>query len=385
MLRQATAITAASLRALPSRLGPSLVAIIGVAGVVAVLVAVLSMARGFEKSLEGSASPENVIVMRSGAGSELESGLVGEQVRLIEQAPGLELVSPEVYVIIDLTKASTGTSANVPLRGVALDAVTIRSDLELVEGRLFEPGRRELIVGTGAADQFVGLEVGTTLEFGTERWDVVGRFTGGGAASSELWTDSAVLQGAYRRGNNYSSVYGRLIDVDAFSDFRDTLTADPRLSVTVQRETDYLAEQSAALSTFIRVAGYGIATLMALGALFGALNTMYNVVAQRSREIGTLRALGFSPGAVVVSVLVEAMLLALVGGLLGAAGAWLLFNGVTVSTLNFASFTQVVFDFAVTPELLFQGLVLALIIGLIGGLAPAVRAARVPIIAALRE
>jgi len=384
-VRQALAITGASLRAIPGRLGPSLVAIVGVAGVVAVLVAVLSMARGFERSLEGGASPDNVVVMRSGAGSELESGLDGEQVRLIEQAPQLERVSPEVYVIIDLTKASAGTSANVPLRGVAIDAAVIRTDLELVEGRMFEPGRRELIVGDGAAGQFVGLEVGNTLEFGTERWDVVGRFTGGGAASSELWTDSAVLQGAYRRGNNYSSVYGRLVDADAFGAFRDTLTADPRLSVTVQRETEYLAEQSQALSTFIRVAGYGIAILMALGALFGALNTMYNVVAQRAREIGTLRALGFSPGAVVVSVLVEAMLLALIGGVLGAGLAWLLFNGMTVSTLNFASFTQVVFDFAVTPELLVQGVLLALGIGLVGGLAPAVRAARMPIVGALRD
>ncbi|NKI36211.1 ABC transporter permease [Wenzhouxiangella sp. XN79A] len=385
MIGQAAAITAASLRAIPGRLGPSLVAIVGVAGVVAVLVAVLSMARGFEKSLEGGASPENVVVMRSGAGSELESGLEGEQVRLIAQAPQLRLVSPEVYVIIDLTKATTGTSANVPLRGVAPEAVEIRSDLELVEGRMFEPGRRELIVGEGAAGQFVGLEVGNTLEFGTERWAVVGRFVGGGPASSELWTDSAVLQGAYRRGNNFSSVYGRLVDAGAFGDFKDALTADPRLSLSVQRETDYLAEQSQALSTFIRVAGYGIAALMALGALFGALNTMYNVVAQRAREIGTLRALGFSPGAVVVSVLVEAMLLALLGGLLGAALAWLLFNGVTVSTLNFASFTQVVFDFAITPELLVQGLLLALVIGLVGGLGPALRAARMPIVAALRE
>ncbi|MEE4637534.1 MAG: ABC transporter permease [Wenzhouxiangella sp.] len=384
-MRQAIAITLASLRAIPGRLGPSLVAIIGVAGVVAVLVAVLSMARGFERSLEGGALPENVIVMRSGAGSELESGLSGEQARLIAQAAQLERISAEVYVIIDLTKAATGTAANVPLRGVGADAVGIRADLALVEGRMFEPGRREVIVGSGAASQFAGLEVGNTLEFGTERWDVVGRFSGGGAASSELWTDSAVLQGAYRRGNSFSSIYGQLKDADLFEDFRDTLTADPRLSVTVQRESDYLAAQSQALSTFIAVAGYGIAALMALGALFGALNTMYNVVAQRSREIGTLRALGFSPGAVVISVMAEALLLALLGGAIGAVLAWVLFNGMTVSTLNFASFTQVVFDFAVTPDLLVQGLILALGIGLLGGLAPAIRAARVPIVVALRQ
>lgn len=380
------AITIQNLKSIPGRLGTSLVAVVGVAGVVAVLVAVLSMARGFESTLESGTSPDNVIVLRSGSSSELDSGFQGDQARLIAQAPQLSMVSPEVYVIVDLEKKSSGTPANVPMRGVGADAAAIRSEFRLFEGRMFEPGRRELIAGRGVADQYVGLEVGNTLAFGTERWDVVGIFeSGGGSAESELWTDAATLQGAYRRGNSFSVVYGRLESPEQFAAFKDELTGNPQLSVRVERESEYFAQQSQALSSFISVIGYGIAVLMALGALFGALNTMYTAVSDRSREIATLRALGFTPVSIVVSVMAEAMLLALAGGIIGAALAWLLFNGFTVSTLNFSSFTQVVFAFAVTPDLLVQGIVIALIIGLIGGLAPAVRAARMPIVSALRE
>ncbi len=383
---QTIAITLQSLRSLPSRIGPSLVAIIGVAGVVAVLVAVLSMASGFRETLSGAAREDNVVVLRSGSSSELDSGFDGEQSRLIAQSEDLALVSREVYVMVDIPKKGTGSMSNVPFRGVEADAPAIRQNFELVEGRMFEPGRKQVIAGIGAAGQFEGLVPGTTLEFGTERWDVVGVFTAdGGVAESELWTDAPVLQGAYRRGNNFSIVYGQLQDPDAFNAFKDTLTSDPRLSVQVERETDYFAAQSEILSTFISVIGYFIAILMALGAMFGALNTMYSAVSDRSREIATLRALGFAPRSIVVSVMIEAFVLALIGGLIGALLAYLLFNGLTVSTLNFASFTQVVFAFAVTPDLLIQGIVLALIIGLIGGLAPAIRAARMPIVTALRE
>jgi len=385
-MEQILAITAQNLKSIPGRLAASLVAVVGVAGVVAVLVAVLSMARGFESTLESGTSPGNVIVLRSGSSSELDSGFQGDQARLIAQAPQLAMVSPELYVIVDLEKKSSQTRANVPMRGVGTDAASIRSEFRVVEGRMFEPGRRELVAGRGAADQFAGLEVGNTLEFGSERWDVVGIFeSGGGSAESELWTDAATLQGAYRRGNSFSVVYGRLDDPAAFSAFKDALTSDPQLSVRVERESEYFAEQSQVLSTFISVVGYGIAVLMALGALFGALNTMYTAVSDRAREIATLRALGFTPVAIVVSVMAEAMLLALAGGVIGAGLAWLLFNGFTVSTLNFSSFSQVVFAFAVTPGLLVQGIVIALVIGLVGGLAPAIRAARMPIVSALRE
>jgi putative ABC transport system permease protein len=379
------AVTWQNLKSIPARLGTSLVTVIGVAGVVAVLVAVLSMARGFEATLESGTAPDNVVVLRSGSSSELDSGFQGEQARLIAQSPQLAAVSQEIYVVADIKKKSTGTDANVPIRGVGEAGPDIRRRFEIVAGRMFEPGRKELVAGVGAADQFVGLDVGSTLELGNERWDVVGHFETGGAADSELWTAAPVLQGAYRRGNSYSVIYGKLESADDFQAFKDELTTNPRLSVRVEREADYFAAQSEALSTFIEVVGYGIAILMALGALFGALNTMYTAISDRAREIATLRAIGFSPAAVVVSVMAEAMLLALAGGLIGAVLAWLLFNGITVSTLSFSSFTQVVFAFAVTPDLLVRGLVLALIIGLVGGLAPAVRAARVPIVQGLRE
>lgn len=379
------AVTWQNIRSIPARLGTSLVTVIGVAGVVAVLVAVLSMARGFEATLESGTAPDNVVVLRAGSSSELDSGFQGEQARLIAQSPRLAAVSQEIYVVADIKKKSTGTDANVPIRGVGEAGPDIRRRFEIVDGRMFEPGRKELIAGLGAADQFVGLDVGSTLELGNERWDVVGHFETGGAADSELWTAAPVLQGAYRRGNSYSVIYGKLASADDFQAFKDELTTNPRLSVRVEREADYFAAQSEALSTFIEVVGYGIAILMALGALFGALNTMYTAISDRAREIATLRAIGFSPAAVVVSVMAEAMLLALAGGLIGAVLAWLLFNGITVSTLRFSSFTQVVFAFAVTPDLLLRGLVLALIIGLLGGLAPAVRAARVPIVQGLRE
>lgn len=378
------AITWQNLKSLPARLGASMVAVVGVAGVVAVLVAVLSIARGFESTLQSNTAAENVIVLRSGSSSELDSGFDGEKTRLIAQAPELVRASPEIFVVVDVAKKSTGTDANVPMRGVSAAGAAIRKRFEIVEGRMFEPGRKELIAGVGAAGEFAGLTVGNTLEFGAERWNVVGVFETGGAADSELWTDAPVLQGAYRRGNSYSVVYGTLASVDDFQAFKDALTTNPQLSVRVEREADFFAEQSEALSTFIEVVGYGIAVLMALGALFGALNTMYTAVSDRGREIATLRALGFGPIAVVVSVMAEAMLLALIGGILGALAAWAIFNGFTVSTLSFTSFTQVVFAFAVTPDLLIQGLVIALIIGLIGGLAPAIRAARVPIVAGLR-
>jgi putative ABC transport system permease protein len=384
-MQSTLAVTWQNLKSIPARLGTSLVAVVGVAGVVAVLVAVLSMARGFEATLEANTAPDNVIVLRSGSSSELDSGFQGELARLIAQAPQLVAVSPELYVTVDIKKKATATDANVPMRGVGEAGPDIRKRFEIVAGRMFEPGRKELIAGVGAADQFAGLEVGNSLELGAERWDVVGHFETGGAADSELWTAAPVLQGAYRRGNSFSVVYGKLESADDFQAFKDELTTNPQLSVRVEREADYFAAQSEALSTFIEVVGYGIAILMALGALFGALNTMYTAVSDRSREIATLRAIGFPPASVVVSVMAEAMLLALIGGMLGAGIAWLLFNGFTVSTLSFSSFTQVVFAFAVTPGLLVQGLLLALAIGLIGGLAPAVRAARVPIVQGLRE
>jgi putative ABC transport system permease protein len=291
-----------------------------------------------------------------------------------------------LFVIINLLKLSSGTDANVPLRGVERAAFQVRDQLKIVAGRPFEWGKNEVIVGVGAAREFAGLQVGSTIRVGRYEWPVVGVFSaGGGTAESEIWTDATVLQAAYNRGDSFQSVYARLNSPAAFSAFKDALTADPRLDVKVLRQADFYAEQSTAVTTLITIPGYIITGLMAIGAVFGALNTMYSSVAARTREIATLRALGFGRGAVVVSVMLEALALALVGGAAGAGVAYFVFNGFETATMNWQSFSQVTFAFRVTPELLVQGVVLATLIGLMGGLMPALRAARRPIAAALRE
>jgi putative ABC transport system permease protein len=311
---------------------------------------------------------------------------------VIADAPGLarngdgSLASAELFVIINLPKRSTGTDANVPLRGVEPSAVQVRDKLNIVQGRLFEWGKNEAIVGVGASQQFAGLEVGGKLRVGRYDWPIVGVFSaGGGSAESEIWTDASVLQGAYHRGDSFQSVYVKLTSPDAFTKFKDAITTDPRLNVKVMRQTEYYAEQSTAVTKLITTLGVLIAGLMALGAVFGALNTMYTAVSARTREIATLRALGFGSGSVVVSVMVEAVVLALVGGGIGAGLAYFAFNGFQTATMNWQSFSQIAFAFQVTPQLLAEGILLATLIGLVGGLFPAIRAARLPIAAALRE
>jgi putative ABC transport system permease protein len=391
-MHQTLAVTGQSLRSLGQRRANALVSVVGVAGVVAVFVAVLSMAAGFERTMAAAGSDLNIIVLRENSSSELDSGLSSEQVRIIKDSPGLAsgeagpIVSAELYVIVDLPKKSTLTTANVPLRGIEPAAAAIREGLTLTQGRWFEPGKMELVAGRGAASQFVGLEIGNSLKFGQNQWQVVGIFeAGGGVSESELWADVKVVQPAYRRGNRFASVYARLESSEALVSVRDTLSTDPRLEVDVQLEREYFSEQSEALTSFISIAGYGIALLMALGAAFGAINTMYTTVAARNREIATLKALGFGAGPIVISVLVESLLLSVAGGLLGGGLAWLIFNGFTVSTLNFTGFSQVVFAFSVTSSLLIRGIVIALLIGLIAGFFPAISAARRPVSRALRE
>ncbi len=332
------------------------------------------------------------MVLRSGADSEMTCGLTREEARLICDAGGVArgtqgpLVSSELFVIIDLPKRSTGTSANVPLRGVEAPAFDIRGNIRMVDGRRFELGKNEIIVGAGAAREFAGLATGQALRVGQNTWQIVGIFTaGGGVAESEIWTDGAVLQPAYQRGENFQSVYARLSSAEAYQEFKDALTANPRLKVKVSRLSDFYAEQSTAVTGFISEIGIYIAGLMALGALFGALNTMYSAVSARTREIATLRALGFGSGPVVISVLVESIFLALAGGAAGALSAYLVFDGFTAATMNFQTFTQVTFAFAVTPRLLAQAILWAAVLGLIGGFFPAIRAARIPIASGLRE
>jgi putative ABC transport system permease protein len=391
-LRQILAVTALNLRTVPQRLGSSVVAIVGIAGVVVVLVAVLSIAEGFRASMQEAGSPDRAIVMRSGADSEMTSGLGGPETDVIKQAPGLArdgqtaIASAELFVIIDLPKASTGTSANVPMRGIDPVSLRVRREASIVEGRMFEFGTNEVVVGAAAARQFAGLTVGSEIRSGQVPWTVVGIFeTDGSVAETEIWCDARTLQGAYRRGNSYQTVLARLDTPDSFDTFKDWLTTNPQLNVAVRRETEYYAAQSRTLTNLIQTIGFSIAALMAIGAVFGAILTMYTAVATRAREIATLRALGFNSMAVLVSVLVESLALAALGGLAGGLLAYAAFNGYQTSTMNFQTFSQVAFAFRVTPALLALGLAWALMMGFIGGLLPAVRAARRPISTALRE
>ena len=391
-LSQVAAVTKFGLLGIPQRLGSVGAAVFGIAGVVAVLVGVLSIAAGFQRTMAASSAADAAIVLRSGADSEMVSGLGRENTRLIADAPGVARTaagpqaSAELFVIINLPKRSTGTDANVPLRGVERAAFQVRDQLKIVAGRPFEWGKNEVVVGVGAAREFAGLQVGGTIHVGRYEWPVVGVFSaGGGTAESEIWTDATVLQAAYNRGDSFQSVYARLNSPTAFTAFKDALTTDPRLDVKVLRQADFYAEQSTFVTTLITKLGYIITGLMAIGAIFGALNTMYSSVAARTREIATLRALGFGRGAVVVSVMLEALALALMGGAAGACVAYFVFNGFETATMNWQSFSQVTFAFRVTPELLTQGIVWATLIGWFGGLFPAIRAARLPIAAALRE
>lgn len=386
------AVALFNLRSLPERKAAAITAAVGIAGVVGVLVGVLAIAEGFRRAMTVSGAPDVAVVMRSGADSEMTSGLDRDATRTISDAPGIArnaagpLTSAELFVIINLPKRTTGTDANVPLRGVEQGAFDVRGDIKMREGRRFETGRNEVIVGAGAARAFGGLDIGKKIKVGQNHWDVVGIFTAnGGLAESEIWTDAAVLGPAYHRDNTFQSVYVRLASAAAFQEFKDSLTTNPKLNVKVLRLLDYYEEQSTAVTRFITNIGVFIASLMALGALFGALNTMYSAVAARTREIATLRALGFGSGPVVASVLLESVLLSLAGGLLGAAAAYLLFNGYRASTINWQTFSQVTFSFLVTPELLGKAIIFATGIGIVGGLFPALRAARLPIAAGLRE
>jgi putative ABC transport system permease protein len=391
-LSQVVSVTHVNLRSIPERRGAVIAAAVGIAGVVAVFVGVLSIAEGFRAAMKVTGSQDIAIVLRSSADAEMTSGLSRDETRLIADAPGIArnaggpLASAELFVIINLPKRSTATDANVPFRGVGPAAIAVRDDVKIVEGRNFAPGRNELIAGVGAARAFAGLEVGRKIRIGQNDWEVVGIFSGGGGAvESEIWTDAAVLQPAYHRGDSFQSVYARLASAGAFQQFKDALTTNPQLQVKVVRQAEFLTDQSSMLTKFIQTIGYFIAAMMALGAIFGALNTMYGAVSARTREIATLRALGFGAGPVVLSILLESLALALAGGAVGAAAAYFAFNGFKASTINWQTFSQIAFAFQVTPQLLVQGIAWAALIGMIGGLFPALRAARLPIASALRE
>jgi putative ABC transport system permease protein len=385
-LLQVLAITSFSVRTIPQRRGPSIAAVVGIAGVVAVLVGVLSIAAGFRAALTSKVGEDIAIVLRASADSESTSGLERDAVRVILDSPNVESASAELFSLINLPRRSTGTDSNVAIRGVSADASKVRGGITILEGRMFEPGRNEVIAGAGAARSFANLNVGDSFRVGTNTWNVVGVFSsGGGSEESEVWTDAAILQSAYDRGDSYNSVLVRLPTPDAFNAFKASLTSDPRLKVKVLRLSTYLADQGEMLTAFITGLGFAIASLMALGAVFGALNTMYSAVAGRTREIATLRALGFGASPIVLSVLAESLVLALIGGAIGAGLAYAAFNGYQASTINWQTFSQIAFAFAVTPPLLVAAIVWAALMGLVGGFFPALRAANIPIANALRE
>ncbi len=392
-LRQTLAVTAVNLRSIPRRIGSSLVAIVGFAGVVAVFVAVFSIAAGFARVMERGGSPDTAIVLRAGSDTEMSSGFGLEQTRVIAQAPGdrpRRGWAPRLGRAVRHRRRRQAHHRHrrptCPSAASSPEAFEVRPEVEIVEGRRFEPGRNEVIAGRAAAGQFEGLEVGNRMRWGDAEWEVVGIFTAdGGIPESEIWTDARVLQPAYDRGNSFQSVTAKLASPADFQRFKDALTADPRVEVDVYRQDEYCAEQSTVLRSLVSVLGVVVALGMALGATFGALNTMYTAVAARSREIATLRALGFQSGPVVISVLAESLLLALAGGLLGGGLAYLAVHGYQTATMNWQSFSQVAFSLTVTPGLLIAGLVYALFMGFFGGVFPAIRAARLPVAVAIRQ
>ncbi|HEX7682685.1 MAG TPA: ABC transporter permease [Trinickia sp.] len=390
MIKQIVAVTSMNLRSLPQRIGTAWVIVIGIAVTVAVLVSVLAMAAGFQRTLKGTARADRAIVLRAGSQAELESTIDRQNAQTIMDAPGVRkdeagrpIASADAVVIVALPQKKDNADANVTLRGVSANAMRLRPEVHLIAGRMFHPAVRELIVGKSAAAQFKGLDLGSRIAFRDSEWTVVGIFeSGGDAHESELQGDVETVLSAYRR-NGFQSVTVMLDSAAAFDRFKGALTTDPTLKVGVQREADYYAAQSRNLSKLLNLLAYFVGGIMALGACFGALNTMYTAVSTRTREIATLRAIGFSGMPIVISVLVESLLLSIVGSVIGSAAAWLFFNGNTVNTLG-AGFSQVVFHLTVTTSLLVSGVFVACTIGMLGGLLPAIRAARVPIATALR-
>lgn len=392
MFRQLYEIVLLNLKSIPERLGASLVIIVGIAGVVGVFTALFAMSQGIETTMVASGDPLNGMILRGGSQAELNSTLGRDALDLAARAPGVRkdargepLASGEIIVIAELPKKGGTLGANVTLRGISPQGLALRPQLKVVEGRAFTPGLQELLVGRGAVDQFEGLGVGLTVRLRGSEWTVVGVFESGDISESEILTDAATAQTAWGRPNTFSTVLVALESPEAFGPFETALKLDPRMSqVEVKNQLKYYSEQTEQSTQGIRTLGAVVSIIMALGAIFAALNTMYASVSSRTREIATLRAIGFGGLPVVSSVMVEAMLLALVGGLIGAVITYVFFNGMTVSTLG-GNFTQMVFAFQVTPGLVGFGLVLALGIGFLGGLLPALRAARMRVTTALRE
>jgi putative ABC transport system permease protein len=380
-------------RSIRSRWTSTIVAILGIAGTVGVFVAMLSLARGFRATLVASGSPDDALVMRAGSTSEMMGGITLDSVKLVQDKPGVArdasgqpLVTQEVVGVIPIPLISTGTDANVEVRGVAPNVLQIRQFVKVVQGRMFHSGLDELVVGKNASKTYEGLTVGNTVNFGGGHWKVVGVFDAGGSSfDSEVWCDARILNEVLKRPENiFQSATVHLTSPAAFDQFKDSITSDPQLNLEVEREVDYYAKQSSTMTRLITILGGLVAAIMAIGAVFGALNTMYSAVAERGREIATMRALGFSSWNVILSFLFEALLISLIAGIIGCVVV-LPLNGMTTQTMNFSTFSNLAFAFKITFNLLVMGVIFALAMGVLGGLPPAVRAALRPVAVSLRE
>jgi len=381
-----------NVRSVRARWTSTIVAVLGIAGTVGVFVAMLSLARGFKATLVASGSPDNALIMRAGSPSEMMGGITLESIKVIQDAPGIArgsngpLITQDVVGVVPIPLISTGTDANVQIRGVSPNVLEIRKFVKITQGHMFQPGLSEIVVGKNASKTYSGLTLDNTIDMAGGHWKVVGIFDAGGSAfDSEVWCDSRVLNDILKRPPNvFQSATAHLDSPESFQTLKDALTSDPRLNVDVTREVDYYAKQSTTMTTLITVLGGLVAAIMAIGAIFGALNTMYSAVAERGREIATMRALGFNAFAVVFSFLVEALLISFIGGVIGCLVV-LPLNGLTTSTMNFQTFSNLAFAFKITPELLVKGVLFALTMGIVGGLMPAIRAASLPVATALRE
>ncbi len=389
--RQIFAVTNMNLLSITQRFGSSLVVIVGIAGSVAVMVSLLAMASGLQSTVEGTGESDRAMILRSGSNSELSSVISIEEANVLSNAPGLEeyegkpMIAFEVYTVVDLMKKGAEDTSNLPLRGVDSMSFAVRPETKIIKGRNFELGRSELIVGKGAYDQYQGLEIGDEVFLRNSAWTVVGVFsTDGDIHESELWADVKVTQSAFQRGATTSNAIARLESESTFETFAIYAESDPRLEVKVENELAYYKNQASGVSAVISTFGYLVAVIMAIGSIFAALNSMYSAVSTRLVEIGTLRAVGFRGSSILAALMIESMMLALAGGLLGAGLSYIVFNGYTVSTLAAGTFSQTSFDFAVTGDIMIQGLILALVVGFLGGFLPALRAARQNITDALR-
>ncbi len=390
-IRQVLLVTNMNLRSVLERSGSSLVIIVGIAGSVAVMVSLLAMAEGLSSTISSTGEKDRVIILRDGSSSELSSGVAMTELDTVSSSPGIKsidgepMIAAELFAIIDLKKKGAESTSNLPIRGVQPASFRIRPEVDIIEGRNFTTGTAEIIVGKGANNQYEGLEIGDQIKVRDSFATVVGIFSSNGDVhESEIWADLATAQGLFRRGASASSMILKLDSPDSFNEVGLFVESYPNLELKVQSESDFYENQSSG-ADLIKVFGQVVGYIMAIGAVFAALNTMYSAVSTRLVEIGTLRALGFKGTTVLLALLIEALLLATIGGLLGGTIAYILFNGYTVSTLAGASFSQTAFAFAVTGEIIQQGLTLALIVGFLGGVFPAWNAARRDITEALRS